>query len=163
DPVWLDHIDLRCWQELMTLIIQPYGRVDLRVQAREQVLNAMMVISYRITALSLDPEFAHAYPDLNEYESPFLIQNREILDFIQKYREYTSEEKLRWPPVLPDEKQALVILDQCSDVLSRIKRGTRRNGVSLSLTNILLKMDQCLTRIELLFYLLLDDAIQVQD
>lgn len=163
DPVWLDHIDLACWQELMTLIIQPYGRIDLRVQAREQVLNAMMVISYRITALSLDPEFAHAYPDLNEYESPFLIQNREILDFIQRYREYTSEENLRWPPVLPDEKQALVMLDQCSDVLSRIKRGTRRSGVSLSLTNILLKMDQCLTRIELLFYLLLDDAIQVQD
>ncbi|ONG41727.1 recombinase [Alkanindiges hydrocarboniclasticus] len=163
DPVWLDHIDLACWQELMTLIIQPYGRIDLRVQAREQVLNAMMVISYRITALSLDPEFAHAYPDLNEYESPFLIQNREILDFIQRYREYTSEENLRWPPILPDEKQALVMLDQCSDVLSRIKRGTRRSGVSLSLTNILLKMDQCLTRIELLFYLLLDDAIQVQD
>lgn len=163
DPVWLDNIDLACWQELMTLIIQPYGRIDLRVQAREQVLNAMMVISYRITALSLDPEFAHAYPDLNEYESPFLIQNREILDFIQRYREYTSAENLRWPPLLPDEKQALVMLDQCSDVLSRIKRGTRRNGVSLSLTNILIKMDQCLTRIELLFYLLLDDATQVRD
>lgn len=163
DPVWLDNIDLESWRELITLISQPYGRTDLRVQAREQVLNAMMVISYRITALSLDPEFAHAYPDLNEYESPFLIQNREILDFIQRYREYTSQENLRWPPVLPDEKQALVMLDQCSDVLSRIKRSTRRQGVSLSLTNILLKMDQCLTRIELLFYLLLDDVIQIQD
>lgn len=163
DPVWLDHIELPSWQQLMTLMTLSYGRVELRIQAREQVLNAMMVISYRITALSLDPEFAHAYPDLNEYESPFLIQNREILDFIQKYREYTSQENLRWPPILPDEKQALVMLDQCSDVLSRIKRSTRRNGVSLSLTNILLKMDQCLTRIELLFYLLLDHPEQVQD
>lgn len=156
DPIWLDHIELPSWQQLMTLMTLSYGRVELRIQAREQVLNAMMVISYRITALSLDPEFAHAYPDLNEYESPFLIQNREILDFIQKYREYTSQENLRWPPILPDEKQALVMLDQCSDVLNRIKRSTRRNGVSLSLTNILLKMDLCLTRIELLFYLLLD-------
>jgi site-specific recombinase len=163
DPIWLDHIELPSWQQLMTLMTLSYGRVELRIQAREQVLNAMMVISYRITALSLDPEFAHAYPDLNEYESPFLIQNREILDFIQKYREYTSQENLRWPPILPDEKQALVMLDQCSDVLSRIKRSTRRNGVSLSLTNILLKMDQCLTRIELLFYLLLDHPEQVQD
>lgn len=163
DPIWLDHIELPSWQQLMTLMTLSYGRVELRIQAREQVLNAMMVISYRITALSLDPEFAHAYPDLNEYESPFLIQNREILDFIQKYREYTSQENLRWPPILPDEKQALVMLDQCSDVLNRIKRSTRRNGVSLSLTNILLKMDQCLTRIELLFYLLLDHPEQVQD
>ena len=163
DPVWLENIESGHWQQLMTLLSMPDGNTDLRTQAREQVLNALMIISYRITSLSLDPEFAHAYPDLNEYESPFLIQNREILDFIQKYREYASDEILRWPPLLPDEKQALVMLDQCADVLSRIKRSTRRNGVSLSLTNILIKLDQCLIRIELLFNLLLDNPQQVQE
>lgn len=163
DPIWLENIDVAHWQQFMTLLNMPQGKVELRTQAREQVLNALMIISYRITALSLDPEFAHAYPDLNEYESPFLVQNREILDFIQKYREFASDEVLRWPPLLPDEKQAMVMLDQCDDVLSRIKRSTRRNGVSLSLTNILIKLDQCLTRIELLFNLLLDKPQQVQE
>lgn len=162
DCVWLEHIRLDTWHQLIDHLNYPDSQADLRLQIREQLLNAMMVISYRITALSLDPEFAHAYPDLNEYESPFLIQNREILDFIHKYREYTSGENLRWPPLLPDEKQALVMLDQCSDVLSRIKRSTRRNGVSLSLTNILIKMDQCLTRTEQLFYLVLDQPQQYQ-
>lgn len=163
DPVWLGNIESGHWQQLMTLLSMPDGNTDLRTQAREQVLNALMIISYRITSLSLDPEFAHAYPDLNEYESPFLVQNREILDFIQKYREYASDEILRWPPILPDEKQALVMLDQCADVLTRIKRSTRKNGVSLSLTNILIKLDQCLIRIELLFNLLLDNPQQVQE
>ncbi|RYZ95624.1 MAG: recombinase, partial [Moraxellaceae bacterium] len=163
DPVWLGNIDTAHWQQLMTLLSMPQVNTELRTQAREQVLNALMIISYRITSLSLDPEFAHAYPDLNEYESPFLVQNREILDFIQKYREYASDEILRWPPLLPDEKQALVMLDQCADVLTRIKRSTRRNGVSLSLTNILIKLDQCLIRIELLFNLLLDNPQQVQE
>lgn len=163
DPVWLENIESEHWQQLITLLSMPDGNTDLRTQAREQVLNALMIISYRITSLSLDPEFAHAYPDLNEYESPFLVQNREILDFIQKYREYASDEILRWPPLLPDEKQAMVMLDQCADVLSRIKRSTRRNGVSLSLTNILIKLDQCLIRIELLFNLLLDNPKQVQE
>ena len=163
DPVWLGNIESGHWQQLMTLLSMPDGNTDLRTQAREQVLNALMIISYRITSLSLDPEFAHAYPDLNEYESPFLVQNREILDFIQKYREYASDEILRWPPLLPDEKQALVMLDQCADVLTRIKRSTRKNGVSLSLTNILIKLDQCLIRIELLFNLLLDNPQQVQE
>ncbi|XID76077.1 site-specific recombinase [Alkanindiges sp. WGS2144] len=162
DPVWLENIDVEHWQTFITLISLPQGQTKLRSQAREEVLNAIMIISYRITALSLDPEFAHAYPDLNEYESPFLVQNREILDFIQKYRDYASEEVLRWPPLLPDEKQALVMLDQCSDVLSRIKRSTRRHGVSLSLTNLLIKLDQCLARIELLFDLLLDKPQQAQ-
>lgn len=158
DPEWIASLELQDWQELITLLSQPYtARTDLRIQAREQILHAMMVISYRISAIGLDPEFARAYPELNDYESPFIIQNREIIEFIEKYREYTSEDSLRWPPELPDEKQALVMLDQCLDVLNRIKRGTRRNGVSLSLTNLLIRLDQCLSRIGLLFNLLLDD------
>lgn len=163
DPEWIASIDLEDWQELITLLSQPYApRLDLRIQARDQILHAMMVISYRISAIGLEPEFSRAYPELDEYESPFLIQNREIIEFIEKYREYTSEESLRWPPELPDEKQALVMLDQCRDVLNRIKRGTRRNGVSLSLTNLLIRLDQCLTRISLLFNLLLDDQKEFQ-
>lgn len=163
DPEWLNNIDMEDWEELITLLSQPYAaRVDLRSLARDQILNAMMVISYRITAIGLDPEFSKAFPDLNEYESPFLIQNREIIDFIEKYREYISEDNMRWPPVLPDEKQSLVMLDQCMDILNRIKRGTRRNGVSLSLTNLLIRLDQCLTRISLLFNLLLDDQKSFQ-
>ena len=33
---------------------------------------------------------------------------------------------------LPDEKQAQVMLDQCRDILQRVKRGTRKNGVSIT-------------------------------
>lgn len=163
DPEWIANIELEDWQELITLLSPPYAaRTDLRIQVREQILHAMMVISYRISAIGLEPEFARAYPELNEYESPFLIQNREIIEFIEKYREYTSEDSLRWPPELPDEKQALVMLDQCLDILNRIKRGTRRSGVSLSLTNLLIRLDQSLTRLTLLFNLLLDDQKLLQ-
>lgn len=163
DALWLENIDPEDWRELITLLMQPYSNIDLRVQARDQVLNALMTLSYRVSAIGLDPEFNKAYPELNEYESPFLIQNREVIDFIEAYRQFISEDNTRWPPIMPDEKQALVMLDQCRDVLNKIKRSTRRNGVSLGLTNLLIRLDQCLTRIELLFNLLLDNAQQTQD
>lgn len=162
DAIWLANISSEDSQTLFGLLMQSNGDPLLRKQAIEQILHAMMVISYRITTIGLDPEFVRAYPELYEYESPFLVQNRDTLDFIQKYREFTSEDNTRWSPVIPDEKPALVMLDQCRDVLNRIKRGTRRHGVSLSLTNVLIRLEQCLNRIELLFQLLLDDPQQVQ-
>lgn len=157
DALWLENIDAEDWQVLLGLLMQAPGQMALRVQARDQVLHAMMVLSYRITAIGLDPEFVSAYPELTEYESPFLVQNREVLEFINQYRQFVAEDNTRWPPVIPDEKPSLVMLDQCSDVLNRVKRGTRRQGVSLTLTNLLIRLDQCLTRIELLFKLLLED------
>lgn len=50
------------------------------------MIKAITVLSYRISGIGLYPEFINAQPELTEYESPFLVQNREIIEFIEKYK-----------------------------------------------------------------------------
>ena len=56
------------------------------------------------------------------------------------------------PP--PDASQAFVMLDQCREVVLKIRRATRRIGVSISLTYLLSLLEQAIDRIELLLSLL---------
>lgn len=58
----------------------------------------------------------------------------------------------------PDASQAFVMLEQCRDVVLKIRRATKRIGVSLSLTYLLSLLEQCLDRIELLLYLVVDNT-----
>ena len=60
--------------------------------------------------------------------------------------------------VPPDASQAFVMLEQCRDVVLKIRRATKRIGVSLSLTYLLSLLEQCLDRIELLLYLVVDNS-----
>src|SRR3546814_16645526 len=47
-----------------------------------QILDALQVVSYRIAAIGLEPEFVRSYPAIERYESPFLMQNVEVHAFI---------------------------------------------------------------------------------
>jgi site-specific recombinase len=63
------------------------------------VIKAITVLSYRISGIGLYPEFINAHPELTEYESPFLVQNREIIEFIQQYKKHIKRQKPRvWLP-----------------------------------------------------------------
>lgn len=159
DPRWIANIDDQDWHELFQILGRVKGRQDLRFEARSRVLSAIMIISYRITAIGLEPELTRAYPAINEFKSPFLVQNREVIDYVETAKRRASgllDHDL--DARQPDEKPAQVMLEQCRDIMNRVKRNTRKQGVSISLTNLLIRLDQCLTRIDLLFDLLNDDA-----
>jgi site-specific recombinase len=119
-----------------------------------KMINAIMILSYRISAIGLHPEFSHLYPDIDDFESPFLIQNREIVEFIETYKKYESQYDIASVMPVPDPDQALVMLDQCRDIMQRVRRATKRIGVSLNLTYLLALLEQCLQRIESCFAIL---------
>lgn len=152
DRYWLDNIQAKDWHMLMRLLAQPSSSQGNKHMIRMHMIHAIMNLSYRISSIGLHPEFVHAYPDLQEYESPFLIQNREINEFIHIYKEYESQYDTALVMPVPDPSQALVILDQCRDILLRVRRATKRIGVSLSLTYLLTLLEQCLNRIENLLH-----------
>jgi site-specific recombinase len=165
DPRWIANINEQDWNDLFQILGRVKGRQDLRYEARSRVLSAMMIISYRITAIGLEPELIRAYPAINEFKSPFLVQNREIIEYIDIYKRRArllldpdTDADARDNAPQPDEKPAQVMLDQCRDIMNRVKRSTRKQGVSISLTNLLIRLDQSLTRIDLLLDLLNDDA-----
>ena len=57
-----------------------------KTRIKDQIIKALTILSYRVSGIGLHPEFINAQPELMEYESPFLVQNREIIEFIQEYK-----------------------------------------------------------------------------
>lgn len=158
DKFWLAAIDDKRWATLFELIGQSNSNIDEKLTIYNEMIKAVTVLSYRISGIGLYPEFINAQPELTEYESPFLVQNREVIDFIEKYKKqhYTGHEIAVLEP--PDASQAFVMFDQCREVVLKIRRATKRVGVSLSLTYLLSLLEQCLDRIELLLNILVDKS-----
>lgn len=149
DAEWLQCIPLSAWQRLW-LLMYPVQQSELAEQIQHQVLKALTVLSYRISGIGLHPELLHALPELSEYESPFLAQNREILNFINALQPGYQQQIAAEISIAP----SLVMLEQCREMLSRVRRATKKTGVSMGLTYLLTVLTQCLDRLEVLLQLL---------
>lgn len=154
DYEWLDLIEKQNWISLFSLISESQSNTIEKQISKNELIKAITVLSYRISGIGLYPEFINAQPEITEYESPFLVQNREIVEFIEKYKKQIDDQDavVVMPP--PDASQAFVMLDQCREVVLKIRRATRRIGVSISLTYLLSLLEQAIDRIELLLSLL---------
>lgn len=157
DRHWLDNIQTEDWQQVFRLLSQSNSNQGNKHRIRMKMINAIMILSYRISAIGLHSEFTHAYPEIDDFESPFLIQNREIVEFIETYKKYESQYDIASVMPVPDPDQALVMLDQCRDIMQRVRRATKRIGVSLNLTYLLALLEQCLQRIEILLHVVTDE------
>lgn len=157
DRHWLDNIQTEDWQQVFRLLSQSNANQGNKHRIRMQMINAIMILSYRISAIGLHPEFTHAYPEIDEFESPFLNQNREIVEFIETYKKYEAQYDTASVMPVPDPDQALVMLDQCRDIMQRVRRATKRIGVSLNLTYLIALLEQCLHRIEILLHVVTDE------
>ena len=154
DSEWLSLITPQDWGRLCHLLTQSHVNSLEKQISKGELIKAITVLSYRISGIGLYPEFINALPDLTEYESPFLVQNREIIDFIESYKSVLSPQDDMFLFQSSDISQALVMLDQCREVVLKIRRATKRIGVSVSLTYLLSLLEQAIDRIELLLSLL---------
>jgi len=158
DKYWLDNIRDSDWLQLLNLLNHGHANQKEKVKIRSEVIKAITVLSYRISGIGLYPEFINAHPELTEYESPFLVQNREIVEFIQQYKKAHQEAETSSVVAPPDASQALVMIEQCRDVVLKIRRATKRIGVSVSLTYLISLLEQCLDRVELLLNLIVEEG-----
>lgn len=156
DKYWLENIEQQHWFSLFRLLNHNQSDQTAKIGSKREMIKAITVLSYRISGIGLYPEFINAQPELTEYESPFLVQNREIIDFIETYKKQENVDQITATRP-PDADQALVMIDQCREVVLKIRRATKRIGVSLSLTYLLSLLEQCLDRIELLLIILTEE------
>lgn len=163
DMRWLNQIRPEQWHRLSYCFSKTSPEPELMQSTQDQLLNALMILSYRVTAMGLERDLMRIDASIDEFESPFMAQNREIIAFIESYEplylnDYptASEENNKTPePRLPDERPIAVMIEQCRDILFRVRKNTRRYGVSIHLTNLMIRIEQSLTRMELLLELLL--------
>lgn len=153
DHLWVSAVDDGIWVALLdALDFSASGTAAAREQPAMslQILDALQVVSYRIAAIGLEPEFVRSYPAIERYESPFLMQNVEVHAFIAERRTAVAEKR---EPAL-DDKQLLVLLDQCKKIIDKVRKQAAQTGASISLTVLLVRIEQKIARLRVLLKLL---------
>ncbi|MBM3117481.1 site-specific recombinase [Jeongeupia naejangsanensis] len=151
DYVWLEAISREAWLALGRAM-HFHDETDLVSinKTRVQVLEAIQVLSCRLSAIGLEPELVRNNPDIERFESPFVRQNVETLAYIEHYRRTMIDE------ALPDEdvRPILVLLDQCEEWLTKAKKSAAKNGISVGLTYHLVRIYQHIERMRMLLLLI---------
>ncbi|MBA3696268.1 MAG: site-specific recombinase, partial [Methylotenera sp.] len=152
DEKWVLAVPDEVWKELIDAIAFEQAPEELITPCRQNLLEAMQVLSYRISALGLEPELLRNHPELEQHTSPFITQNEELTEFLAN-------------PTLDDEgadadtKHILVMLDQCQTVVDKIRRNSAQTGTSIRLTSLLQRVSQLIARLETLLRILTRNVI----
>lgn len=151
DHLWVNGVSDQVWSDLTYSIGFRTRRArHTHAALSRQILSAAQVLSYRITTIGLEAELVRNYPEIERFESPFLRQNDEINNYViamQKWLLDRNEKK-------DDARHISILLDQAEEIAGKIRRTAAQNGVSVSLTRLLLRLDQSIARLRTLLALL---------
>jgi len=147
DEQWVLAVSDITWLQLVEALHFEKAPADLIAACQSNLLDAAQVLSYRISASGLEPELIRNHPELEDHASPFIVQNIELGAFLIAPAQEDNDAK----PVVEeqeDEKQILVMLDQCCEIIAKIRRGSSQTGTSIRLTFLLQRMTQQIQRLE---------------
>jgi site-specific recombinase len=153
DHVWVSGIGTAHWAAVFDQLRfafagSPHGRATLA-----QIVESVRIIAHRIAALGLEPDLVAVRPELRRHLSPFIAQCSETQGFLASLTDDGVDRK----PGLEDARHILVLLDQCDDVIARVRRGTSETGIGIALTYILQRLTDNIARQRTLLSLL-DEA-----
>ncbi|MCD6060551.1 MAG: site-specific recombinase Gcr [Moraxellaceae bacterium] len=147
DWIWVSAIDDGLWQHLIeTLRLQESCDSPVSRRPLHEILDGIITLSHRLTALGLDTHLVRVHPAIEAYDSPFIALNAEISAYVQHYHEFLQGSL----GVRQDERQALVLITQCRDMLRRIRKRAPKTGISIRLTQLIVRMLQTIKRMETL-------------
>ncbi len=151
DYIWIQGIDDAVWFDLIqTTGIHPDAPELGSEGFLDELLSSLQVLSYRITAIGLEAELVRNFPAIERHESPFLHQNDEINAYVHEFRLWRAGHSVAHR----DSRHVDVLLTQCEDIIKTIKRTSSSNGVSVSLTRLLLRASESITRLRHLLELI---------
>lgn len=159
DVKWIRAVPNADWLELFDTVAnapEPEGAADRRQvpgRARHTVLlgmlDAIRTLSCRVCALGLEPILVHSYSDIENFDSPFLMQNIEVNVYLDEYARQLENANAQ----PGDARHLLVMLDQCDDVVAKIRKNARTIGTSIALTYVLVALTQSIDRLRKLLFL----------
>lgn len=116
-------------------------------------------MSYRISGIGLHPDLMESYPQILNYSASFVAQNQEAVLFVNQYRQAHELDTLTdiTPEQAVDPAPLLVMLEQCEDIVATVRKRIYKTGISIRLTNMMLRLDQSLQRMRILTELVTDD------
>lgn len=156
DERWLANIDPDKWDTLIALLKVKDEHLHLVATVKNNILNAIVILSYRITGVGLHPDLMESYPQILNYSASFVAQNQEAVLFVNQYREAHELDTLT--DIIPEEAvnpaPLLVMLEQCEEIVATVRKRIYKTGISIRATNMMLRLDQSLQRMRILTDLL---------
>lgn len=148
DQHWIAAVPAEDWLELLDVICAAASEPPEQLM-QPGLLEAMRTLSYRISAIGLEPRLTNFHTEIETYESPFLAQNVEVL----RYLDNLQQRQLQ--PELPaeDGSHLGVMLDQCDQVIASIRKKALSQGTSIALTYLLVTLSQSIQRLRKLLEL----------
>jgi site-specific recombinase len=158
DYHWIRAVPNADWLELFDVVSKapPPGGWEKDAapgRARQVILqgllDAIRTLSCRVCALGLEPRLIHAHMEIEEVDSPFLMQNIEANHYLDAYNRLLAGDIEH----MEDARHLLVMLDQCVEVVQKVRRRALAAGTSVSLTYLLVAITQSIDRLRKLLFL----------
>ncbi|MFL6672133.1 MAG: site-specific recombinase, partial [Massilia sp.] len=154
DYEWIRVVPSADWLELFDVVANAPPPADAapdraRLVTVMGLLDAIRTLSCRVCALGLEPRLVHSYSEIEAFDSPFLMQNIEVNQYLDEYGRYLDG--MNDQP--EDARHLLVMLDQCEEVVTKIRRGALAQGTSVALTYLLVALMQSIDRLRKLLFL----------
>jgi site-specific recombinase len=147
DHAWLSAIPAADWAAFMAALQPEAPELAPGLQrCRSELLEAIRMLSYRLAALGLEPEILRFFPELTEYASPFVVQSEEATLMTAAGEAALGNPDRAWP----DCRHFDVLLEQCEEYVSRIRRRCREAGAGVQLTYLLTRIEQIIARLRML-------------
>jgi len=150
DHVWVSGIEDLHWCQLFRDIGVDFIEVGRDNRTVSQLLDSVHILSTRVAAMGAVPALAEVYPSLRDHASPFLMQCVDTQRWAEEYRAGLAS----GTPPADDDKPIRVLLDQCREVIAKVRRNTGNTGISINLTYLLQRLAETIDRIEGLLDLL---------
>ncbi len=145
DWIWLAELPDELVGRFWSLLRFEASAKEADVELADQMLEAALVLAYRVSGMGIERDLERLGRELEAAAAPrFRAVARETQHFVDAYRAHLSD------PARPadDERQLLVIIDQCFDTLERARRAAASFGTSLALTYVMKRAMQSLRRLE---------------
>ncbi|MBJ7309247.1 site-specific recombinase [Rugamonas sp. CCM 8940] len=113
------------------------------------LLEAIRTLSYRVCAIGLEPKLTNFHTEMETYDSPFMEQNVEVNAYLDGYNRLLAGTA----DTIEDAKHLLVMLDQCDEVVAKIRKKALSQGTSIALTYLLVSLSQSIDRLRKLLFL----------
>lgn len=155
---WVTLVSNRWWIELIVLLQVPAEKEALLVPLKANVLKAITILTHRISGIGLSSDMLKVFPNSADNQNTFIELSHEVHQFVKQY-EVTyliNDPTLPQQPV--DSSQIFVLTDQSQAIIQNIRRRIHRTGITIRTTNMLVRLDQSVERLELLLSLLSADA-----
>lgn len=151
DWKWVHAIPDEDWQAFFAQIeIREIYQLPRNHVLVTQLLNSIQIMSLRVTALGIKREILEKLPQLEEFDSPFMAQNSEATAYLQKFQEEEFDQSIQ----NRDYLHIQVMLDQCEEYIDVIRDNKTTWGVTLKLTNFVIRLRQHLQRLRVLYHLI---------